>query len=61
MFRTTGEYPAALQSTYAASATDWFPANPWRLRPGPSIVAVIDRAEDFSTATTELWLPIERS
>ncbi len=61
VFRSSGPYPAALQSTWAATATDWFPSNPWRLRPGPSIVAVVDRAEDFSTATTELWLPVERA
>ena len=61
VFRATGPYPAALQESYAASATDWFPSNPWRLREGPSIVAVVDRAEDFSTATTELWMPIERA
>jgi AraC family transcriptional regulator len=61
VFRTTGDYPAALQQTWAATATDWFPSNPWRLRPGPSIVAVLERAEDFSTATTELWLPVERA
>jgi AraC family transcriptional regulator len=59
-FHTSGSYPAALQETWAATATEWFPSNPWRLRPGPSIVAVLDRAEDFSTATCELWLPIER-
>ncbi|MDV6265636.1 AraC family transcriptional regulator [Rhodococcus globerulus] len=61
VFRTEGEYPAALQATWAATATDWFPSNPWRLRPGPSIVAVLDRADDFSTATCELWLPVERA
>ncbi|MCR2785729.1 MULTISPECIES: AraC family transcriptional regulator [unclassified Microbacterium] len=60
VFRVTGPYPAALQSTWAATATDWFPSNPWRLRPGPSIVAVLDRADDFSTATCELWMPVER-
>ncbi|MCD5345081.1 AraC family transcriptional regulator [Agromyces sp. S2-1-8] len=60
VFRTSGPYPAALQKTWAATASEWFPSNPWRLRPGPSIVAVVDRAEDFSTATTELWMPIER-
>lgn len=60
VFRTSGPYPAALQETYAASASQWFPSNPWRLRPGPSIVAVLDRAVDFSTATIELWVPIER-
>lgn len=61
VFRTSGPYPAALQSTWAATASDWFPSNPWRLRPGPSIVAVLDRADDFSAATTELWLPVERA
>ncbi|MFZ2239719.1 MAG: GyrI-like domain-containing protein [Gordonia amarae] len=60
-FRTSGQYPEALQEAYAASASDWFPSNPWRLREGPSIVAIIDRADDFSTATTELWMPIERA
>ena len=61
VFRASGPYPAALQNVWAATATDWFPSNPWRLRPGPSIVAVLERAEDFSTATTELWLPVERA
>ncbi|WP_086828003.1 AraC family transcriptional regulator [Allokutzneria sp. NRRL B-24872] len=59
VFRTAGAYPKALQDTWAATATEWFPSNPWRLRPGPSIVAVLDRAEDFSSATCELWLPVE--
>ncbi|MFC9435313.1 GyrI-like domain-containing protein [Nocardia sp. NPDC057030] len=59
VFRTAGGYPQALQQTWAATATDWFPSNPWRLRAGPSIVAVLDRAADFSTATCELWLPVE--
>lgn len=61
VFRTSGPYPAALQDTWAATASDWFPSNPWRLRPGPSVVAVLERADDFSTATTELWLPVERA
>lgn len=61
VLRTSGPYPAALQEAYAQSAAEWFPSNPWRLRPGPSIVAVLDRAADFSTATCELWLPVERA
>ncbi|WP_125131633.1 AraC family transcriptional regulator [Microbacterium sp. 10M-3C3] len=61
VFRTSGEYPAALQTTWAATATEWFPSNPWRLRPGPSIVAVLERSPDFAAATTELWLPVERA
>lgn len=59
VFRTTGPYPQALQDVWAATATEWFPANPWRLRPGPAIVAVLDLADDFSTATCELWLSVE--
>ncbi|GAA1118744.1 hypothetical protein GCM10009582_14900 [Arthrobacter flavus] len=59
VFRTEGEYPATLQSAWAATTTDWFPSNPWRLRPSPSIVAVLNRAYGFSTATCELWLPVE--
>jgi len=61
VFRLSGPYPAALQSTWAATASDWFPSNPWRLRPRPSVVTVLDRTADFSTATTELWLPVERA
>jgi AraC family transcriptional regulator len=58
-FRSSGPYPATLQQTWAATATEWFPSNGWRLRPGPEIVAVLDRSEDFSAATCELWLPVE--
>lgn len=60
VFTTSGAFPDVLQETWAATATDWFPSNPWRLRPGPSIVAVLDRSPDFRTAACELWLPIER-
>ena len=59
VFRAAGPYPDTLQAVWAATATEWFPSNPWRLRPGPEVVAVIDRADDFSTATVELWLPVE--
>ena len=59
VFHTAGPHPQALQQAWAATATEWFPSNPWRLRPGPEIVAVLERADDFSTATCELWLPVE--
>lgn len=61
VFRTSGAHPAALQEAYAASAAEWFPSNPWRLRPGPSIVAILERSDDFSRATCELWFPVERA
>ena len=58
VFRTSGPYPAALQEVWASIAKQRFPSNPWMLREGPSMVAVLERAEDFSTATCELWLPM---
>lgn len=61
VFTASGPHPSVLQSVWASTASEWFPSNPWQLRPGPSIVAVIDRADDFSTATTELWLPVEQA
>ncbi|MFC5927341.1 AraC family transcriptional regulator [Micromonospora vulcania] len=59
IFRTAGPHPQSLQDAWAATATEWFPSNPWRLRPGPSMVAILEHADDFSTATCELWLPVE--
>ncbi|GAB3719872.1 AraC family transcriptional regulator [Amycolatopsis oliviviridis] len=59
VFRTDGAHPEALQKVWAATATEWFPSNPWRLRPGPSIVTILAHSDDFGTATCELWLPVE--
>lgn len=59
VFRAEGPHPATLQETWAASATTWFPSQPWRLRPGPEIVAMLAFEADAGTATCELWLPVE--
>lgn len=59
VFRTEGPHPSALQETWAATATQWFPSQPWRLRPGPEIVATLAFDPDAGTATCELWLPVE--
>ena len=57
VFRSSGAFPDALQQMMAATATDWFPSNPWRLRPGPSILRYLELTK--SHATCEYWLPIE--
>jgi AraC family transcriptional regulator len=59
VFRTDGPHPAALQEAWAATATTWFPSQPWRLRPGPEIVAMLAFDAEAGTATCELWLPVE--
>ncbi|WP_149084419.1 MULTISPECIES: AraC family transcriptional regulator [Microbacterium] len=57
VFAASGPFPETLQSLWAATATEWFPSNPWRLRPGPSIVRYREFTGD--TASCELWLPVE--
>jgi AraC family transcriptional regulator len=58
VFAARGPFPATLQNLWAATATEWFPSNPWRLRPGPSIVRYLEFTGDF--ASCELWLPVEQ-
>ena len=58
VFAAEGPFPATLQNLWAATATEWFPSNPWRLRPGPSIVRYLEFTGDH--ASCELWLPVER-
>ncbi|MDF2509815.1 MAG: AraC family transcriptional regulator [Microbacterium sp.] len=58
VFAARGPFPETLQNLWAATATEWFPSNPWRLRPGPSIVRYLEFTGDF--AACELWLPIEQ-
>ena len=59
VFRTEGPYPAALQEAWSATATEWFPSQPWRVRLGPEIVAMLAFDAAALTATCELWLPVE--
>ena len=58
VFAARGPFPETLQNLWAATATEWFPSNPWRLRPGPSIVRYLEFTENF--ASCELWLPVEK-
>ncbi len=57
VFAAEGPFPETLQNLWAATATEWFPSNPWRLRPGPSIVRYLEFTGTH--AACELWLPVE--
>lgn len=59
VFSSDGPYPETLQMTYAATATDWFPSNPWVLRPGPSVLSILRMDDERSRAATEIWMPVE--
>lgn len=59
VFAVDGPYPAVLQDTWARTATEWFPSQPWRLREGPEIVAVQAMDPTDGSARGELWLPVE--
>ncbi|WP_406029640.1 AraC family transcriptional regulator [Nocardioides sp. NBC_00163] len=58
VFTSSGPHPETLQRLWAATATDWFPSNPWRLRPGPSVLRYLELTETY--ASCELWLPVEQ-
>lgn len=57
VFTASGPFPETLQNLWAATATEWFPSNPWRLRPGPSIVRYLEFTGTH--AACELWLAVE--
>lgn len=57
VFAASGPFPETLQRLWAATATEWFPSNPWRLRPGPSIVRYLEFTGTH--ASCELWLAVE--
>ncbi|TNM59557.1 AraC family transcriptional regulator [Streptomyces sp. NP160] len=61
VFRSSGPHPAALQQLWADTATEWFPSNSWRLRPGPEVLSVLEHDDGWTTAACELWLPVERA
>ncbi|TDC82442.1 AraC family transcriptional regulator [Micromonospora sp. KC606] len=59
VFETSGEFPAALQHLWRDVFTQWFPANPYRSRPGPEISRT-RISVDGTHADAELWIPVER-
>lgn len=59
VFHVEGPHPSTVQDTWARTATEWFPSQPWRLRPGPEVVATQAFDPEAGTATVELWLPVE--
>ncbi|MDT9593103.1 AraC family transcriptional regulator [Nocardioides zeae] len=63
VFASSGPFPDALQDVWARTATEWFPSQPYRQRPGPSLLAAEYDWSDRSAprAAARLWLPVERA
>jgi len=59
VFTTSGPVPRAIQELWRDVFTEWFPANPYRSRPGPEILRT-RLSPDKTEADAELWLPVER-
>ncbi|WP_422745565.1 AraC family transcriptional regulator [Micromonospora sp. WMMD754] len=59
VFRSSGAFPQALQYLWRDVFTQWFPSNPYEIRPGPEISRV-RIAEGGGTADAELWIPVRR-
>ncbi|ATO14823.1 AraC family transcriptional regulator [Micromonospora sp. WMMA2032] len=60
VFRSSGAFPQALQYLWRDVFTQWFPSNPYEIRPGPEISRV-RIAEGGGTADAELWIPVRRA
>ena len=60
-FRGEGPFPHALQNLWAESFSEWFPSNPYRVLPGPSLLSILDTSEDGTRGSGELWMPVERA
>lgn len=59
VFRASGPFPDTLEATWASTTTDWFPSNPWQMRPGPCVLTTLDHREDATEVTNEIWFPVE--
>ncbi|MEE1939803.1 AraC family transcriptional regulator [Streptomyces sp. TRM 70361] len=59
VFESSGESPRAVQYLWRDVFTQWFPANPYRTRPGPEILRT-RLSEDGEWARSQLWIPVER-
>jgi AraC family transcriptional regulator len=58
VFTSVGEFPAALQRMWGDVYGEWFPSNPYRHRPGPTLLKVgADPAGQGALA--ELWVAVE--
>lgn len=60
VFTSSGEFPLALQYMWRDVYTQWFPSNPYRSRPGPSLLRTT-LSEDGTHADAELWIPVEHA
>ncbi|MEK9520221.1 effector binding domain-containing protein [Streptomyces venezuelae] len=60
VFENEGPLPQAVQHLWRDIFTQWFPSNPYAIRPGPEIMS-ISPSEDWSTARAALWIPVEHT
>lgn len=51
---------AALQELWAHAFSEWFPSNPYQVVPGPELLTITEKSEDWSSGKGELWIPVER-
>lgn len=62
VFETRSEqnFSVALQQLWADAFGEWFPSNPYQIIPGPELLTVTEKNDDWSAGSGELWIPVER-
>lgn len=58
--RSDGGLQPALQQLWADAFGEWFPSNPYEVLPGPELLTVTEKSEDWSSGAGELWIPVHR-
>ncbi|NKI44810.1 AraC family transcriptional regulator [Streptomyces physcomitrii] len=58
VFESSGAFPEAVQYLWRDIFTQWFPANPYRSRPGPEL-SWTKLSADGKEADAQVWIPVE--
>lgn len=58
--RSEENFSVALQQLWADAFSEWFPSNPYQVIPGPELLTVTEKNDDWSAGAGELWIPVER-
>ncbi|AJE82121.1 MULTISPECIES: AraC family transcriptional regulator [Streptomyces] len=60
VFESSGAFPEAVQYLWRDIFTQWFPANPYRSRPGPEL-SWTKLSADGKEADAQVWIPVEHT
>lgn len=61
VFTAIGQFPAALQDTWAKIYAEWFPSSGYELSDGPEILWNESRDTSLPNYKSEIWIPVKKA